>query len=378
MVLQSSVAARYGALLAGLLSLFLVGCDTSDLGSDGNGNSEFRLDNCTIPNSRLVDGGVPKDGIPALNGFTTDDERLVKPGAEGASYLADGDRVIGLLFGDNALAVPHNILWHHEIINIDAWEGRTFAVTYCPLTGTSLAFDRSRVDGAEFGVSGLLFNNNLVMYDRRDEESLWPQMNREANCGARVGAELEMLPVMEMTWDQWKTLHPDTKVVSNNTGFARSYGAGGYPYGDYERVDNERLLFDIPIDDRRLPKERILGIPEANERGLALPFGELDDGSTARVIAVTVGDNDLVVFWRKDARGAMAYHPTVDGQTLSFSVDEQGRFVDEETDRTWTLDGRATDGSARLDPVNTAYVSFWFAWAATGFHSETRLWEDQN
>lgn len=375
MSLRSTVWLSVGVLVG---TLVLVGCDTGSFGDDNSGSGGFNLDNCTIQTDRLVDGGVPRDGIPSLDGFTPGDDRLVEKDASSASYLEDDNRIIGLLFGDQALAVPHNILWHHEIVNVDDWAGQTFAVTYCPLTGTSLAFDRSVIDGAEFGVSGLLFNNNLTMFDRRDDESLWPQMNREANCGASVGTDLAMLPVMEMTWKKWRELHPNTKVISSETGFSRNYTTSGYPYGNpdpessYERPNNDNLLFDMPIDDRRPPKERLLGIPNG-DGGLAVPFGELDDGSEARAVEVTVGGTDMVVLWRADAEGAMAYHPrTQSGQSLSLAV-EDGRFVDE-TGRTWTLDGRAEDGSARLEPVQTAYVAFWFAWAADSFQSETRIW----
>lgn len=355
-------------LLAFIAPLFLVGCDSGPFGSSDDSSDdaegEFTLENCTIPTNRLVDGGVPKDGIPALT-----NPPVVDASADQASYLADDDRVIGLLFGDEALAVPHNILWHHEIVNLDDWAGRTFAVTYCPLTGSSLAFDRSAVDGAEFGVSGLLFDNNLVMYNREDDESLWPQMNREANCGAATGTDLEMLPVVEMTWGQWKELHPDTEVISQETGYSRTYTASGYPYGDYEEIDNDRLLVDIPIDKRRPPKERLLGIPNGNG-GLALPFGELDDGSDAQVVEVSVEGREAVVLWSKAAQGAMAFNTS-----LSFSV-QDGRIVDDDTGSVWSVEGRAVNGPRegdQLEPVNTAYVAFWFAWAA--FQPDTQIWE---
>jgi hypothetical protein len=357
--------------------LVLVGCDSGSLdGSSGNDGSSFNLDNCTIPTDRLADGGVPRNGIPSLDDYTVGDDRLVRPGSENASSLANGDRVIGLLFGDQPVAIPHNILWHHEIINFDDFAGRTFSVTLCPLTGTTLAFDRSAVDGAEFGVSGLLFNNNLVMFDRRNNESLWPQMNRQANCGANVGTSLDMLPVVVMEWGHWTDIHPDTKVVSNNTGHSRNYTARDYPYGNYNDKNNDRLLFDAtPIDDRRPPKERVLGLPVGDGEGLAIPFGELNDGSTARAVEITLGGKEIVVFWNSDARGAMAYRPMLDGQPLTFSATENGRFVDEETGRTWTLDGWAVDGSARLEPIETAYMSFWFAWPV--FQPQTTIWTDE-
>jgi len=361
---------RHVLVIALGLVLVLAGCDSSG-SQERKSRLGFTLDNCTISLDRLVDGtgGQGRDAIPSLT-----DPSLVDPGTEHTAYLAGDDRVLGLLIDGKPLAVPQNILWFHEIINFDDWGGRTFAVSYCPLTGSSLAFDRGAVDGAEFGVSGLLINNNLIMYDR-GEESLWPQMNRQANCGAAVGTRLPMIPVVEMTWTGWKTLHPDTKVVSSQTGYARDYRAGAFPYpDDYEDPENDRLLFDMPIDDRRPPKERVLGVPVGEDGGVAIPFGELDGDASARAVDVTVGGGEVVVFWDDEAQGAMAYRPMLEGEALSFSV-RDGRIVDEQTGSTWRVDGRAVEGEragARLEPVSRAYVSFWFAWAA--FQPDTEIW----
>lgn len=365
---MSSVHAHQHWLLYALVAvpLVFVGCDTT---SNGTGiDSEFNLNNCTIPTQNIARGCSGPDCIPALS-----DPDLTTSRTEEAAYLADTSRVIGLLFGDQALAIPHNILWFHEIVNFDDWAGRTFAVTYCPLTGSSLAFDRSAVDGAELRVSGLLFNNNLIMYDRQEETSLWPQMNRAANCGANVGEELSMLPIVEMRWGQWKALHPRTKVLSRRTGHVNRYTERSYPYGDYERKNNDRLLYDMGrLNEERPPKERVLGIP-SGRGGLALPFGELST-QAAQAVSVSVGGEDLVVFWDRGGRAAMAYRPVHDGETFSFQV-ANNRIVDEQTGSTWTVEGRAIDGEmqgTQLEPVTDAYVSFWFAWAS--FQPETRLW----
>lgn len=377
MISAMTVSVRSLRLLL-LVSLFgpfvLLGCDQGGdpfAGNEDGSDAEEGLSNCTIQSEEIVSGCNGKDCIPALTNPTLTDRNT-----EAAGYLAPDDRVIGLLFGDQALAIPHNILWFHEIVNLDDWAGRTFAVTYCPLTGSSLAFDRGAVDGAEFGVSGLLFQNNLIMYDRQRGESFWPQMNRQANCGTEAGTALEMEPVIEMTWAQWQSLHPDTKVISENTPQQFNYSNSNYPYGNYEEPNNDRLLFDMPINDRRPPKERVLGIPNSNDGGVAFPFGELDDGGTTHVVERTVQGASLVVFWHRAAQGAMAYRATVDGQQLSFSAAAQdGRFVDEQTGSTWTLDGRAVSGpkaGTRLEPVDRAYVAFWFAWAA--FQPQTIIW----
>lgn len=352
-------------LIVVVVTAILSACDVGSRSArppDGEANL---VEDCLLSTENLIDSGVPKDGIPALT-----NPPLVDPEADEAEYLADTSRVIGLLVGDAPLAVPHNILWRHEIVNLDDWTDHPIAVTYCPLTGSSLAFDRSAVDGAEFGVSGLLLDNNLVMYDRRENESLWPQMIRGANCGTASGTRLEMIPIVEMRWNRWKAIHPDTKVLSSETGHRFSYGPRSYPYGGYERLDNESLLFDgTPIDDRRPPKERVLGIPAGSMGGVALPFGALDNGSPARVVEVAPGSMNAVVFWKRTARAAMAFK-----MSSTFTV-ENGQIVDEETGSVWTIEGRAVGGPRKgeeLTPVREAYVAFWFAWAA--FHPDTDLW----
>jgi len=352
---------RWHWIVVVFATVVLAGCDQGP-GEAAGDDSAFNLDNCTIPTERLASGCEGPDCIPALS-----EPDLASPGDEAAGYLSDTSRVIGLLIDGHPLAVPHNILWFHEIANFTR-DGRSFAVTYCPLTGSSLAFDRGAVDGAELRVSGLLFDNNLVMYDRQENRSLWPQMNRQANCGANVGTTLSMIPVVEMRWKRWKTLHPDTDVVSSRTPYARDYREGNYPYDDYERPNNDRVLFDMPIDDRRPPKERVLGIPNGSGGGVALPFGALNT-ARARVVTVAVGGTDRTVFWSREAQGAMAFETS-----STFSV-ENGKIVDDETGSTWTIEGRAVAGrraGERLTPVDEAYVAFWFAWAA--FQPETTIW----
>ncbi|MFB6273899.1 MAG: DUF3179 domain-containing protein [Salinibacter sp.] len=356
----SSLRLVVATLLAPLL---LVGCDFES--TTGDNNSKFDTSNCTIPTSKLQSGCSGAGCIPSIDGITPGDDRLVD--ADNVRGLTDTSRVIGVLVGDRALAVPHSILWSHEIVNVDNWAGRTFAVTYCPLTGSSLAFDRSAINGAEFGVSGLLFKNNLVMYDRRDNESLWPQMNRQANCGSAVGTQLDMIPVVEMRWPKWKALHPNTKVVSDGGGFDRTY-----PYGNYEAL-NDLPFTTVEYDDRRPPKERVLGIPAGDDGGVALPFRALDANHPVRVVTVTVGATQKTVFWSREAESAMAFETS-----SSFSV-QDGTIVDDKTGSTWSVEGVALKGPRKgeqLKPVDSAYVAFWFAWSA--FHPDTELWTNNS
>jgi hypothetical protein len=343
-------------------ALLLVACD--GLGPSG----DDLPDDCSIPASLIFDGGPGKDGIPALT-----DPRLVGPADPGASYLLPDDRVIGLDLAGEQLAVPLNILWWHEIVNMRVG-GRTLAVTHCPLTGSSLVFDREPLGGVEFGVSGLLYMNNLLMYDRATQESLWPQMSRGARCGVSTGTELTMTPAVEMTWAAWRELHPDTRVISSETGHTRDYQR--YPYGGYATPTNPELLFPVPggIDPRRPPKERVLGIP-SDDGGIAFPFGEVH-GSEAFVAEAEVDGRVVVVFGLTAAGAAMAFRAEVAGEPVRFEVDGT-RIVDEATGSVWRVDGVAVEGphtGRRLEPVAEAYVAYWFAWAA--FHPQTRLWEE--
>jgi hypothetical protein len=323
---------------------------------------------CSIPAESIL-SGQRKDGIPALT-----NPELASPGQPGTEYLLEEDRVIGVMIDGEPIAVPLNIMWWHEVVNFDAADG-AIAVTHCPLTGSSLSFLRGPVADAEFGVSGLLFQTNLIMYDRSgSQESLWPQMLRGARCGPRDGTPLPMVPSVEMTWAGWQRLHPYTKVVTSNTGRDRDYRS--YPYGSYDQPTNANLLFPIgqTMDPRRPPKERVLGVPD-DTGGLVFPYGELAGLGDVAVVAGATSTEEFVVIWDAAKEGAMAYRPVLDGAAVTLEV-INGRVYDAETGSRWRLDGRALTGpleGAQLEPVDEAFVAFWFSWPA--FYPDLELWE---
>ncbi len=268
------------------------------------------------------------------------------------------------------IAVPHNILWWHEIVNLDLG-GRRVAVTCCPLTGSAIAFDATEAETRRFGVSGLIFQNNLVMFDE-ETESLWPQLCRSAEIGPRSGTALAQVPAIEMAWEAWKARHPNSLIVSGETGFNRDYSF--YPYNEYE--GSERLLFQMPdpIDPRRPMKERVFGIPSGGG-GIALPFGELAQVGERVVVSLGLRGEEVLLLWDSDAQAAAAYYAqTTEGVAVRLRV-QAGAFVDFETESTWDVEGRALDGprtGSRLVPYAHAFVAFWFAWAA--FHPSTSVW----
>ncbi len=348
-----------------LLSAFvlvLAGCDS------GTTDDELvSADECIIPANQIVSGGVPKDGIPSLQNPT-----LVDATSGGADYLEPNSRVIGVIIDGQPVAVPHNILWWHEIVNLDL-NASQLAVSYCPLTGSSITFDRAQLGGATLGVSGLLWQNNLIMFDRNTNETLWPQMLRSGGCGEDSGQPLTPFSSFEMTWASWQSLYPDTRVVANSTGHIRNYTQTGYPYGTYEEPDNAATLFPQDVNDDRPPKERVLGIPNG-DGGKLYPFFELDNDDPVAVVNDIVDGRQVVVFWDDAAESAVAFESVVDGSRFTFEMRGQN-FADVETGSTWDFQGRAIAGEmmgAQLTPVTEAYVAFWFAWKA--FHPQSEVW----
>jgi hypothetical protein len=360
-----------------MLATITVAACSGDVGvgsnSGGNGSGSASTLCNEIREGLLV--AAQKDGIQAL---TNPD--LVDPDSPTVDFLLPTDRVIGLEFNGEYIAVPHNILWWHEIANFD---DLGLTVTYCPLTGSSMIFHRTNVGDAEFAVSGLLFKNNLVMFDRKvetdmeqvtDRETLWPQMLAGGFCGPLEGKELVMYPAIEIEWEDWLALHPDTRVVGDRTGQGLNYQK--YPYGFYEQLDNS-LTLDLVLDpdERRPPKERILGIRPTFGQAVAFPFGALREAAVGGLTVVQTalggefGEPDvdpIVVFWDSEAAAAMAFQPsTFFGRDLTFEV-RNGAFMDVETGSQWSIDGTAISGPLEGDgliPRRKAYVSFWFAFS---------------
>lgn len=209
----------------------------------------FDLSNVSVPAEMIQRGGPPKDGIPAINS-------PVFESAEEASWLSDEDRVLGLSINGEHRAYPVSILNWHEIVN-DQIGGQSVVVTFCPLCGTGMVFS-AQVDGEalNFGVSGLLFESDVLLYDR-GTESLWSQLWMEGVSGDYRGKQLELLVSEHTTWGDWRENHPNTQVLSRDTGFSRDYRRNPYQGYDLQR----RLYFPVENTDESVhPKEWVLGV----------------------------------------------------------------------------------------------------------------------
>ncbi|MFH1783299.1 MAG: DUF3179 domain-containing protein [bacterium] len=210
---------------------------------------EFDLSESLILKTDFMPAGLGKDDIPAIL-----EPKFLDPSR--ADFLSDEDLVIGLANGRSTKAYPIDILTWHEVVN-DTLGDKSVAVTWCPLTRSAVVFNR-KIEGEllTFGVSGLLYNNNLVMYDKQSN-ALWPQLMEGAATGIFSGRKLSVIPSVVTTWGEWKKEHPQTMVLSRDTGFLRDYTSD--PYADY--IQNSRVIFPLPREDKRLQaKEFIIGV----------------------------------------------------------------------------------------------------------------------
>ena len=358
-------------LILGLLVLFSFGCsddgDNATPNSTNNPNTSNtpsgQLPDWLIPENQVFDGGPGKDGIPSVDNPNFSPQSAI-------NFLGLNDLVVAVNFGNEARAYPHPILDWHEIVN-DRIGDISLALTYCPLTGTGIGWDRV-IDGDEttFGVSGLLYNTNLLPYDRATDSN-WSQMRHECVNGDRRGTVINTYHVVEMSFDTYRKMYPDGLVMNTNTGFNRSYGA--YPYGGYRT--NEQLIFPISNEDDTFhPKERVLGMV-VGEEVKAYPFTNFP-GAAITAIEDQIGGEDVVIVGSTELNFMTGFNRQLaDGTLLSFDG-LQNQFpavmIDNEGTE-WDAFGNAISGprqGTRLEaPLN--YIGYWFAWAT--FNPEIRV-----
>ena len=291
---------------------------TLSLAQSKNG---FDLQGSLIPVQQILGGGPAKDGIPSI-----DQPKFVL--VDEAGYLQDDSPVLGINYQGVTKAYPINILNWHEIVN-DQFNQQPVVITFCPLCGSGMAFS-AFINGKthDFGVSGLLYNSDVLLYDRQTQ-SLWSQLMTQAISGPHKGEHLVGIPVQHTTWLDWKTRNPKTWVLSKDLGFGRNYSDS--PYKQY--LDSPEIMFPVSARSRRYhPKEEVIGIDVAGQFKV-YPFVELEK-SPAEVREIVNGKAITVRYDRKH-RSATVF-------------DEQGEQL-------------------------VAVRTFWFAWYA--FHPKTEVYE---
>ncbi|TDI48990.1 MAG: DUF3179 domain-containing protein [Acidobacteria bacterium] len=284
---------------------------------------------------------------------------------------------------EDARFYPLSVMTRHEIVN-DEVGGIPVAVTYCPLCNTALVFDR-RFEGEtlRLGVSGLLRNSDLVMWDDVTQ-TLWQQVTGEAIVGRHAGKSLTPLASAIVRWADFRDTHPDGQALSSDQGFGLVYGSN--PYEFYSSRSRPYSFYSGEIDDRFPALERVVGI-SVNGIDKAYPFSLINK---VRVVHDNLAGQELVVFWGAsdtadaldsgliaDAIGigtGIVYNPFVDGERLTFVASGDTEFVDNETGTTWSILGKATSGELAGEELELLphRNEFWFAWQA--FFPDAEVW----
>lgn len=299
-----------------LLFCLLVFC----LPVHGQTKNGFDLSDASVPPNQIMQGGPPRDGIPSID----------KPkflAADDAQFLRDKDRILGVIRNGIAKAYPIRILDYHEIVN-DHFGDEAIIVSYCPLCYTGMVFS-AQAAGNEltFGVSGLLYNSDVLLYDRKTG-SLWSQVLSKAITGTLKGVKLTSLPASHTTWRDWSARHPDTLVLSTDTGYRRDYRRT--PYIDYAR--SSRLMF--PVENKNTEyrnKSLVLGIT-IDDKTKAYPFEELKKN------------------------GLEKFEDVVNGKAITIEWFESEDYA------------HILDNNGRELP---SVIAYWFAWYA--FYPETEI-----
>ncbi|MHA2140858.1 MAG: DUF3179 domain-containing protein [Candidatus Thorarchaeota archaeon] len=312
-------------------------------------------DNSTRMNEfmdNVQSGGPPPDGIPAI-------EDPVYVTAAEDTYLSGTDIVFGLQYRGVTIAYPQRILVWHEIVN-ENFNGQQISITYCPLTGSTIAFHGS-VNGTPattFGTSGKLVNSNLVMYDRATD-SYWPQILSQAIKLPSRGLGLQRIQMFFTTWERWKAVFPNTLVLTTDTGYFRDYERD--PYGSYENpnsyYNDGGPFFPVMYEDNSLDdKEVVVGV-DVNGSRIAI---QKEYMKQEKVYNFELGDDKYVAFYDHYLDVVRTFMSNVDGQEFTYRYAD-GKVFDDQTDTEWRFDGTSSLGT--LIHVSNMDV-MWFAWTA--------------
>ena len=303
-------------------------------------------------------GGVLRDGIPPLK-----NPKMIA--AHEATWLHDDHIVFGVAIDGDVRAYPKRILAWHEMVK-DRIGGRELVGVYCTLCGALVLYDVT-VDAVqhELGTSGFLYRSNKLMYDHATK-SLWSTLTGSPVVGrlAGKGIELESLYVVTTTWKEWRARHPNTQVLSRETGHRRDYSEGA-AYREYFATD--RLMFTIPKRDERLPnKAEVLALRMPQVPGEALAIAA-DFLATRPVHHARIGNVNMVVL--TDASGANRVYESRD---VTFASWDSAAAVRDTRGNLWRLDeSRLTGPNGETLKRLPAHRAFWFGWHAA--YPDTRL-----
>lgn len=293
-------------------------------------------------------GGVIKDGIPALT-----NPKHITP--EEATYITADELVFGVEINGDARAYPLRILDWHEMFN-DVVGGQPVSLAYCTLCGSGILYKtdlEGKDDPVIFGSSGFLYRSNKLMYDQ-ETKSLWNQFTGRPVVGPLTGSgiELEVLAVAITSWSSWLDQHPDTKVLSLETGHDRDY-TPGRPYGAY--FASSDLMFPALVEDERLEAKDYVYAVRVDGLAKAWPLTDFEGG---RIVNDRIGNLRVVLIGDAETRTVRAF---LRDDVVIKATDDPGMILAGDLPMKVQEEGLIAEDGQTMERL-PGHIAFWFAW----------------
>ncbi len=310
---------------------------------------------------------------------------------EGLKSFYEHEPVISVEINGLAKAYPLNMLTFHEMAN-DTLAGIPLLPSYCPLCNSGVVFDR-RLDfegekyTLEFEVSGFLRKSNMVMFDRQTE-TWWQQLMGDAIVGKFAGAELDIIPSMIISVEEFFESYPNGQILSKETGYEKTmdrYGTNPYTHYDSISKNPYSRFFNSDDVDSRLPAmERVIDIQEDGKYKI-YPFTAI---AKEGVINDKFGTKNIVIFYlsgtvsnmdekelsqSKDVGSVTVFNPKVDGKLLTFSKNNDV-FVDKQTQSKWDITGKCIEGKMKGKQLLIEAHSNHFAFSWLAFFPDSEIY----
>ncbi|MDF1576592.1 MAG: DUF3179 domain-containing protein [Bacteroidales bacterium] len=321
------------------------------------------------------------DGIPPI-----DQPKFWGAGKASAVFFKH-EPVIAVEIDGEAKAYPLSILTYHEIVN-DSLGGIPVAASYCPLCNAAIVFDRRLAFNGkqwllDFGVSGMLRNSDLVMWDRQTE-SWWQQFMGEALVGELAGAQLTYLPSMIISMEEFIKTYPDGRILSTNTGRSMEYGTN--PYTGYDDLGNSQpRLYSGEVDPRLPAMERVIDIHVHGKykiypRSVIQTKGVINDHFEGRDIVIFYTSKTVSVLDEsqisesREVGSVTVFSPLIGERKLTFQKKAEG-FLDDQTGSLWSITGKCVSGELEGESLWPLVHGNHFAFAWFAFHPDTEIYE---
>ncbi len=329
---------------------------------------------------------LPKGSFPTL-----DHPKFVSR-SEGMRQFFVKEPVIAIEINGVAKAYPLNILTMHEISN-DMLEGIPILVTYCPLCNSGIVYNRTlnynnKKEILEFEASGMLRNSDMVMLDRKTE-TLWQQLMGIAIVGTYNEAQLDILPSLIISVEEFFMRYPNGKILSKKTGFTQVEKRYGFnPYKKYDEKTNPlQQFFDSDkVDKRLLAMERIVDIEHNGDYKIysfksVAKKGVINDIFKTKKIVLfykpgtvsVLDEHDIST--SKDVGSVTVFNAVVEKQHVTFKK-KRGVFIDNETSSKWDITGHCYEGELKGTQLRIEPHSNHFAFAWLAFHPESEIYKE--